>query len=111
MNIAFVLTMPGNNSWNGKWSGDGKLFAVVKSFRKPPVVGDMKIVGHRFGYDFGDGWCANVSVVEVSPADARKFRKNSSGFYGYNWMIDSILQYGKIYADHQKPKTAEAVTS
>ncbi len=29
MNLVFTLTMPNNNSWNGRWSGAGNLYAKV----------------------------------------------------------------------------------
>ena len=32
MILSFTLSMPGNNSWNGKWSGAGKLYAKVINF-------------------------------------------------------------------------------
>lgn len=26
--IVFTLTMPNRNTWNGKWTGDGRVFAI-----------------------------------------------------------------------------------
>ena len=30
VNVMFSLSMPGCNSWNGKWSGAGKAYYVKK---------------------------------------------------------------------------------
>lgn len=91
MLLAFELSMPGVNSWNGKWSGESKSFVKVlkvgtKSLAKPGY----------YHYDFGDGWRAAVSVRKVDAATARKLRKESLGFCGYDWMIDEILDNGRI---------------
>ena len=98
MLIAFVLTMPNNNSWNGKWSGDGDCYAVVKSVNdsKKNATRYDSILDKDFSYNFGDGWRASVGVRLITPAEARKLRKNSKGFCGYEWMIQTILDHGKI---------------
>lgn len=99
MHIAFRLSMPGLNSWDGKWSGDGKLYAIVKNFRS---VGSQrseadKILAKKdFGYAFGDGWFASVSAHEVSAEEAKRIKKQSAGFCGYEWMVDSIMTHGVI---------------
>jgi hypothetical protein len=53
------------------------------------------IIGNHY-YRFSDGWGVNVLVKEVDRKEAEYMRKNSKGFYGYDWMIDSILSHGKI---------------
>ncbi len=95
--VSFTLSMPGVNSWNGKWSGDEKLYAVVKTFREVPAreILDKR----RFSYSFGDGWIAAVTVAEVDKAAARRIKKLSAGFCGYDWMIDSIIRHGSIKPD------------
>lgn len=104
MQVAFILSMPGNNSWNGKWSGDGRCYAVIKSFRGKAEkrIRDMIALKSSYGYDFGDGWYASVQLGIVDAKKARQLRKDSKGFYGYEWMIESILRYGKIFASHQE---------
>lgn len=98
MLIAFELTMPGRNSWDGKWSGEDRCYVIVKGLRKPPEL-------RSYGYNFGDGWYARVAVFEVSPTTARKLRKQSNGFCGYDWMVDSIIRDGAIYASaDEKPE-------
>ena len=103
MIVAFELSMPGRNSWNGKWSGEGRPYVIVKSFRRnPPKLG-------RYGYNFGDGWYASVNAREVSQSEARTLRAKSKGFCGYDWMVESIIQDGAIYGPTQpKPELETA---
>lgn len=94
MLLAFKLSMPGRNSWNGGWSGEGRPFIIVRSFRDK---GADRLPG-RYHYDFGDGWRAAVEVGRVDAAEARKLRRQSAGFAGYDWMVDSIVRHGRIVA-------------
>jgi len=98
MNLAFTLTMPRNNSANGRWSGEGRLYMKVLALgnAKKTVAKHSPIIGKSFSYDFGDGWVASVSVREVKATEIKKLRKSSAGFCGYDWMIDEILQHGRI---------------
>lgn len=90
--IIFELTMPGCGSWNGKWSGECRLYAKSKKNNQVP----NDIVGKRFYYRWDDGWTACVSVNKVDCKTERRIMRQSSGFCGYDWMIDSIIKYGKI---------------
>lgn len=97
MILAFVLTMPSNNSWNGKWSGDDKLFVVTRNFiGAKSKARAAEISEQSYYHNFGDGWTAKVEVRTVDSAAAEKLRKKSKGFCGYDWMIDSIIQQGEI---------------
>jgi len=97
--FSFVLSMPSNNAWDGKWSGAGKLYAIVKSLtNKSKLIPTQK----HYHYSFGDGWVAAVTVSEVTLAEAKKIRKQSIGFYGYDWMVDSIICYGMIAGREEK---------
>ena len=51
-----------------------------------------------YHYNFGDGWSAGINVSEIDAKDAMWFRKNSNGFCGYDWMVDSIVDKLKIEA-------------
>ena len=89
--LAFTLSMPNRNSWNGRWSGEETPYVKVlkvgaKCAAKP---GD-------YSYSFGDGWRANVNVREIDGTESRKLRRISAGFRGYDWMIDDIRTYGRI---------------
>lgn len=90
--LAFYLSMPGCPSWDGKWSGDGKFYAKVVSKRTK----EKELDGKSFTYRWSDGWCARVDVRKVDAQTARKIRKKSQGFCGYDWMITSIIENGEI---------------
>lgn len=92
----FTLSMPGVGSWNGRWSGQGKVHAYVKTafMRGKPVFPNLK--EGDYGYDFGDGWFASVNVKFVTPSEARAVMKKSCGFCGYEWMCNDICLNGKI---------------
>lgn len=99
MLVAFILGMPSNNSWNGRWSGEAKIYAVVKQFSdaKKNQERNSKILAKGYySYNFGDGWRASVEVRKVDTNEARKLRRQSAGFCGYEWMIETILEHGEI---------------
>jgi hypothetical protein len=90
--VAFTLSMPNNNAWNGRWSGEGNVYAIVRSFR-----GAIKFnVGESYYYNFGDGWGASVYAKAVTAGEAAKLRRKSKGFCGYDWMVDDIVRLGRI---------------
>lgn len=92
----FTLTMPKAGSWNGKWNGEGRVYAKSKvAFsRNKPIYPELK--EGKFYYNWDDGWTACVEVKFVTPLEARKVMKESNGFCGYEWMIDDLLNYGVI---------------
>lgn len=93
--LVFELSMPRNNSWNGKWSGEEKKYIRTRSLRHLSIC--KKIVDNSpYIYSFGDGWVASVTVRETTSEQARKLIKQSDGFCGYDWMIDEIIKDGKI---------------
>jgi hypothetical protein len=96
MHFAFILSMPSNNSWNGRWTGEEQVWARVKSFSSRDFKEKLvKLVGdHR--YAFGDGWVACVTVEVVEADEKRKLLKKSAGFCGYDWMINSLIDHGEI---------------
>jgi len=95
--LAFRLFMPGRSSWDGKWSGDTKFFAVTRSV--PVALAEKVLQGSpntSYGYNFGDGWVANVGVSKIDGREKRQIDRKSKGFCGYNWMVDSILDKQRI---------------
>ena len=97
MLIAFELSMPNNNAWNGRWSGEGRVYARVRNVgqsKKARAKWEALASERRFLHHFGDGWTACVTVREVDAKTARDLRKRSVGFCGYDWMIDNIRLYG-----------------
>ncbi len=101
MILSFELSMPQNNSWNGKWSGEESLHAKVVNLgktKKAEALGQRIIDEGGYYYNFGDGWGASISVREVDAKEGGKIRRKTKGFCGYDWMIDSIRCHGKIQA-------------
>ena len=99
MILQFTLSLPNNNSWNGKWTGEGNLYAITHNFgnTKKATEKALSILTQKsYYYNFGDGWGASVSVKEIDTTESRKINKLSKGFCGYEWMIDEILTYGRI---------------
>lgn len=104
MLVAFELTMPVAASWNGKWSGDERRWIVIEKLNDSDA--ERVLSAPSYSYRWTDGWCARIAVRAVDSREARKLRSVSSGFYGYEWMVKSIINYGRIYADHEIPEDA-----
>lgn len=114
--LIFILSMPNVGSWNHKWTGAENLYArkrKVKDDLAKLIMADAKsypiyegafapkLVGHTppktyYGYDFGDGWRASIEIQVLPAKEVNKIVKKSKGFYGYDWMIDSILTHQEI---------------
>ena len=99
--IIFRLTMPGVASWNGKWSGDGRNYTIVRKMsdtaaNKLPSGSNTASWSHHWD----DGWSARITASIVAPGERCK---KSDGFYGYEWMVSNILCYGQT----EKPHKAE----
>lgn len=88
--VIFELSMPSNNSWNGKWSGKDSVYTVARDVPEAKFQG----LKSRYTYNFGDGWVAAVSIREAAPRE-----KATNRFCGYDWMIDSILKRDAITTD------------
>jgi hypothetical protein len=96
--------MPNVGSWNGKWTGTQKVYYRTKSFlnKNAPTVLLERLKEKspaNYYYNFGDGWGANILVELIDSNEARKRNKISSGFCGYEWMIDSIIKNDKIIVE------------
>lgn len=97
--IAFELSMPGVASWNGRWTGEGRSYVIVRSLgrSRAAIERELELTNDSpYRHDFGDGWAASVSVRSVEPQEARKLRSHSSGFCGYDWMVEEIIDHGRI---------------
>lgn len=94
--IAFILTFPNVGSWNGKFSGEGRLYARVYSYDNKTA--EKILEKGNYYHDFGDGWSASVQAKEVDGKEAKWIKKNTKGFYGYEWMIDNMV-YSKEKVD------------
>jgi hypothetical protein len=94
--IAFELSMPRAASWNGRWSGEGRLHVKIRRLAKEQ---EERIAGKSYNYRWDDGWCARVSANKVDGKEAARLRKKSAGFFGYDWMIDSIIEHNEIRSE------------
>jgi hypothetical protein len=94
--------MPGVASWNGKWTGSDKQYFVIRKSSKTWLSKQehfktlLEKGEDSFYYRWDDGWAANVTVKIIDGPEARKRRKASAGFAGYDWMVNSIMYKGKI---------------
>lgn len=102
--IAFILSMPNVGSWNGKWTGEGNLYAVVKKFTDRWFEKNKHKFMNGGYYNFGDGWGASIDCKEVCSDEARLIRRRSKGFCGYEWMIDSLIWEGEILNTEERLK-------
>jgi hypothetical protein len=105
MKLMYVLTMPGVASWNGKWSGEGNLYAKIERYGDSKAARERVakiLAGSPYHYRWSDGWAAMVAVSEPTAAESRQARKRSKGFCGYDWMIDSIDRDQRILATHER---------
>lgn len=98
--IIFRLTMAKVPTWNGTWSGADKVFVR----RRLDSVVPASVVGRVFTYEWDDGWSVRISVEKVSAVEAIGIAKQSKGFCGYDWMIDSIIKYGEILDERARAK-------
>lgn len=99
MHLVFILTMPGRNTWNGRWSGDECLYAKVKVFgtsKKAKAKAAEILTGGPYFYSWPDGWRARIDVKEVKGREITEMRRKTRGFCGYEWMINSIYNKGEI---------------
>ncbi len=96
--LCFRLSMPNVGSWNGKWTGESNFYAIVKSFQtKKSIVAAKTILEKKsYYYNFGDGWGASISVREVDGKEVRVIKRKTRGFCGYDWMVNSIVDCGRI---------------
>ena len=110
MTLCFRLSMPGVSSWNGRWSGEGKCYAILRTFqgKKQEKKAAELLAKGSYGYSFGDGWHARVDVAAVDANESRRIRKASAGFNGYEWMVAAILEFGEILNSSQVAKRRDA---
>ena len=96
--FVFKLSMPNVGSWNGRWSGEERNYIVVKTMSDDWKIklGVSEAKGNSWYYRWDDGWGASVSC-RIAPKNERL--PKSDGFCGYEWMIQSIMDYDKIMND------------
>jgi hypothetical protein len=93
--VEFCLTMPGRGSWNQPWSGDGRSYLLVRDVEDGLA---RKLDGQSWSYAWAAGWRAEIRARVLAEDETLR---PSDGFRGYDWMVVSILRYGKIWAPHE----------
>lgn len=98
--IIFTLTM--YNANNRPMKTD-YLFAKVRPY---------KLAGHVqhtiYEYTFEEGNKVLIGVREsVDNKEPDRVRKQSAGFYGCDWMIDEIIQFGRIRSTEERRECGE----
>jgi len=97
--VEFTLSMQSCGSWDGKWSGAGKHYAIVRDLAADACA---KLLGDGskayWTHRWEDGWAAGISARVVPHGE---HLKKSAGFCGYDWMVNNILDHGSPYnKDH-----------
>ncbi len=92
--ILFTLTMPNKGSWDGKWSGEGKFYGIIKNICKEDMLRILETKSYHYRWD--DGWSVSIYAEKIDGKERNKYEKKSEGFCGYEWMIDSIIKNNKI---------------
>lgn len=94
--IEFRLSMPGCPSWNGKWSGAERRYAILRKLADEDAA---KLFGgaieKSWSHHWSDGWTAQITARLV-PSGERFHR--ADGFCGYDWMVENILDHGTTRA-------------
>ena len=110
MIVSFQLSMPNSGSWNGKWTGAGQPYFKVLNLKKDQVSFLEGEQTKGFYYNFEDGWGANVQAEIIDAKESRKRRKASKGFCNYDWMVDEILEHGRILKRQERMEAEEDKT-
>jgi hypothetical protein len=97
MIIAFELSMPNRGSWDGKWSGEDRRYIILKTVRsEKDIKNALSLMGNHH-YSWDDGWGASIDIYEIDSSESRKLQKyKKNGFCGYEWMVSSLWNHGRI---------------
>lgn len=89
--------MPSRSSRSARWPV-GKLYAKVVTFPESKSGIANKILEKQPYYHFWkDGLIAKISAMVVDSKEAASIKRQSKGFYGFDWMIANILSHGSPY--------------
>jgi len=86
--VEFRLTMPGKNSWNGKWTGEDKIYVIYKTLTKKKVEQlGLTTTSKSFCYSWDDGWRADVRTRILEKGEKKKNKRNKIRL---KWIVLSI---------------------
>ena len=94
--VLFRLSMPNTGSWNGRWSGEGRNYVIVRGL-KDARVAELGVPTSWY-YRWDDGWGASVSARVMEKGERRP---KSDGFCGYDWMVNNIIRWGTPKCQHE----------
>lgn len=102
--VSFELKMPNAGAWNGKWTGANRQYFIIKKITTNVMKRSyfkrlVEDCHETWYYNFGDGWTASVRAEIIHHSRGKERREISSGFAGYDWMVDSIISFGNIIPD------------
>jgi len=61
--LIFELSMPSNDSWIAKWTGENNKYTVAKTVTEKKA----KELKDYYSYSFRDGWVAGITVRKATP--------------------------------------------
>lgn len=96
--VEFCLVMPERDSRNPQGFRNGRNHLLVRA-----VEDDLakKLAGQSWLHVWADDRRAEVHARLLAEDETLR---PSHGFWGYDWMVDSILQYGEICVPHERPE-------
>lgn len=97
--VCFELTMPNRGSWNNKWSQENDRHYIIKDFCKTYFDEHKNNLVGSWWYTWSDGWSACVTGEVIDGKESAKRKRMKTKFCGYDWMVNSIIYYGKIMTD------------
>lgn len=99
MLIAYELHMqPSSTTPHPSRSWREKRYIIVRRYGKKAATPELR----TYWFSWSDGWSCWIKAREVDSAEARRLRRASAGFAGYDWMVTSIEQHGQIQFPERK---------
>ncbi len=90
--VEFRLSMPGRgNAVSSSWGADRNYTRVLSVSAETAT---KLITEQPYFHRWDDGWMADIHVRVMKTGERPA---KSSGFAGYDWMIDNIIRYGSPY--------------
>lgn len=98
-----VVAVIYDTNWNTRYysGGNDRNFSILRVWnatetKKLGLVDKCK----GYHYNFGDGWALNVELRKCSNSELKQYKKECNPYHSYQWMVDSILKFGKIDKDY-----------
>ena len=93
--------MPNSGSWNGRWSGEKDRHCIIRDYSEKDFENYKKNLIGTWFYRWDDGWTACINGDEITRETATKLKRLKTSFCGYDWMVGSIVKYGKIMTPNE----------